>query len=452
VILPTLPTLLALGVFDTMTCPRFILRRCGVISGRERIALTHVVSDAGLPAYPRVITLDEHRRRILDAVTPLPAERLPLSAALGRALASEVRSRWPIPLFDASAMDGYAVRQADAASGAVLRVIADVPAGAAGDPALGPGEAVRVMTGAPVPSDADAVVPLEHTDLGTAVQKDAPAHVTVLAPPVHGAHIRRAGEDRGAGEVVVDVGAALTSWQLAAIASCGYDHVLVGSAPRVAVISTGTELVPPASTPVRGQIPESNSVLLAAAVADAGGTITGVHSVPDDPVRLRSTVQDALAASDVVILTGGASVGAFDVVKAVLGSEYGIRFDSVSMQPGKPQGFGVHDGVLVFCLPGSPLGMAVSFEVFVRPALRALAGHRVIDRRRMTVPASRSWRARAGKVQLLPVVFDGDRIHPATEGNGFHPISSLAVAEALAIIPAEVDAVAEGDPVTVMLL
>lgn len=399
-----------------------------------------------------MITIDEHRRRILDAVTPLPAELLPLSAARGRALAAEVRSRWPLPLFDASAMDGYAVRQADAASGAVLRVIADVPAGAPDDPALGPGEAARIMTGAPLPSDADAIVPLEHTDLGTTVRHDAPERVTVLTAAAHGAHIRRAGEDRGAGEVVVDAGAELKAWQLAAIASCGYDRVLVGSAPRVAVISTGTELVPPASTPDRGQIPESNSVLLAAAVADAGGTVTTVRSVPDDPALLRRTVQGVLDVANVVILTGGASVGAFDVVKAVMGPEYGIRFDSVSMQPGKPQGFGMHDGVLVFCLPGSPLGMAVSFEVFVRPALRALAGHRDVERRRLTMPASRSWRVRAGKTQLLPVVFDGDRVEPATPGNGFHPISSLAVADALAIIPADVDAVVEGDLVSVMLL
>ncbi|WP_292904064.1 gephyrin-like molybdotransferase Glp [Microbacterium sp.] len=414
--------------------------------------MTHVVSDAGHSASPRMITIDEHRQRILDAVTPLPAELLPLSAARGRALAAEVRSRWPLPLFDASAMDGYAVRQADAVSGAILRVIADVPAGAPDDPALGPGEAARIMTGAPVPSDADAIVPLEHTDLGTAVRHDAPESVTVLTAAAHGAHIRRAGEDRGAGEVVVDAGAELKAWQLAAIASCGYDRVLVGSAPRVAVISTGTELVPPASTPDRGQIPESNSVLLAAAVADAGGNVTAVRSVPDDPALLRRTVQGVLDVADVVILTGGASVGAFDVVKAVMGPEYGIRFDSVSMQPGKPQGFGLHHGALVFCLPGSPLGMAVSFEVFVRPALRALAGHRDVERRRSMMPASGSWRVRAGKTQLLPVVFDGDRVEPATQGNGFHPISSLAVADALAIIPADVDAVLEGDLVSVMLL
>lgn len=398
-----------------------------------------------------MITIDEHHRRIRDAVAPLAAETLPLSAARGRALATDVRSRWPLPLFDASAMDGYAVRQADAGEGAVLRVIADLPAGSAGDPQLGPGDAARIMTGAPVPSSADAIVPLEHTDLGTTVRSTAPERVTVLTAPARGAHIRRAGEDRKVGDVVVEAGVELGGWQLSAIASCGHDQVDVGSAPRVAVISTGSELVPPSSTPGRGQIPESNSVLLAAAVSDAGGVVSARHSVPDDPALLRRTVSTALADADVVILTGGASVGSFDVVKAVLGADFGIRFDTVAMQPGKPQGFGVHDGRLVFCLPGSPVGMAVSFEMFVRPALRALAGFREVERRRLTVIASEPWRSRAGKVQVMPVVFDGERVKPASDG-GFHPISSLAVAEALAIIPAEVEAVNEGDPVSVMIL
>lgn len=411
----------------------------------------HVISDADSRAAQSMITIDEHRQRIRDAVTPLATEILPLSTAHGRALATDVRSRWPLPLFDASAMDGYAVRQADAGEGTVLRVVADLPAGSAEDPQLGPGEAARIMTGAPVPSSADAIVPLEHTDLGTTVRSTAPERVTVLSAPSPGAHIRRAGEDRRAGDVVVEAGVELGGWQLSAIASCGHDEVLVGSAPRVAVISTGSELVPPTSTPGRGQIPESNSVLLAAAVSDAGGVVSVRHSVPDAPALLRRTVRAALAGADVVILTGGASVGAFDVVKAVLGADFGIRFDTVAMQPGKPQGFGVHDGTLVFCLPGSPVGMAVSFEMFVRPALRALAGYRDLERRRMTAIASEPWRCRAGRVQVVPVVFDGGRVRPASAG-GFHPISSLAVAEALAIIPADTVAVNDGDPVSVMFL
>lgn len=398
-----------------------------------------------------MITIDEHRRRILAAAVPLAAEAVPLSAAHGRALAEDVRSRWPLPLFDSSAMDGYAVRQADAREGAVLQVVADIPAGSAEDPQLGPGQAARIMTGAPVPSCADAIVPLEHTNLGTAVRPTAPAQVTVLTEPAPGAHIRRAGEDRASGEIVVEAGAELGGWQLSAIASCGHEHVLIGSRPRVAVISTGTELVPPASTPGRGQIPESNSVLLAAAVSDAGGAVSAPHLIPDDPLLLRRTVEAALPESDVIVLTGGASVGAFDVVKAVLGADFGIRFETVAMQPGKPQGFGVHDGTLVFCLPGSPVGMAVSFEMFVRPALRALAGYRDVERRRVTLRASASWRVPAGRTQVLPVVLDGEGVRPAS-ASGFHPVSSLAAAEALAIVPVEVDAVGAGDPVTVMIL
>lgn len=399
-----------------------------------------------------MIPVDDHRARILAAMKALPATTVPLADASTLAPAADVRSRWDLPLFDASAMDGYAVRRADAVVGTVLRVVADLPAGSSDDPPLGDGEAARIMTGAPVPTAADAVVPLEHTDLGTAVRPAAPERVTVLTAPLPGAHIRRAGEDRAAGDVVVGAGTRLGAWQLSAIASSGYDEVLVHTAPRVAVISTGSELIAQAAMPGRGQIPESNSVLLSAAVAEAGGTVSMRRTVPDDAELLRAAVREALSASDAIVLTGGASVGSFDVVRAVLAAEYGIRFENVAMQPGKPQGFGVHDGTPVFCLPGSPVGMAVSFEMFVRPALRTLGGHREIDRRRMPAPAAASWRSPRGRVQVVPIVFDGDAVRPASADGRHHPITSLGSAEGLAVIPAHIDSVHEGDPVSVMLL
>lgn len=414
--------------------------------------MSHVVFGSRPALSPLMIGVGEHRQRIMDAVRPLPAETRALRTAHGRALAAEVRSRWPLPLFDASAMDGYAVRAAEARTGATLRVVADLPAGSPADPGLGPGEAARIMTGAPVPSDADAVVPLEHTDLGTAVRAIAPERVTVLSAPERGAHIRRAGEDRRTGEVVVPAGAELTAWRISAIASAGHDRVLVGAAPRVAVISTGTELVPPASTPARGQIPESNSVLLDAAIPGAGAVVASARSAPDDPATLRRALADAAGAAEVIVLTGGASVGSFDVVKSVLASDHGIRFDTVAMQPGKPQGFGVHEGRLVFCLPGSPVGMAVSFEMFVRPALRAMAGFADVERRRASFRASGSWRCSTGRMQVIPVIVDGDSVRPAAGPGGRHPISSLATADGLAVIPEEVGAVDEGDLVSVMLL
>lgn len=398
-----------------------------------------------------MITVAEHRARILSAVPSLPTEQRPLADALGCALAEDIVSRWPTPLFDNSAMDGYAVRSAEATSGAALRVIADLPAGAAEDPAIGPGEAARIMTGAPVPSDADAVVPLENTDLGIAIREAAPAEITILHQPDTGAHIRRQGEDAPAGTLAVTAGTTLGAWQLSAIASAGYDEALVHRRPRVAVISTGSELIAPSATPLRGQIPESNSVLLAAAVRASGASITSVSTVADDPAALRRALDETDA--DAVIFSGGASVGAFDVVKAVLGGEHGVRFDSVAMQPGKPQGFGVLDsGMLAFCLPGNPVSVAVSFEMFVRPVLRTMAGTTVIDRPRIRRTAAEAWRCPPGRMQILPVVFDEETVRPATSGgSGSHLVTSLAAASALAIIPADVDQVNVGDAVSVMV-
>lgn len=398
-----------------------------------------------------MITIDAHLRRILEAASPLPTQQTVLADALGAVLAADVHSRWPVPLFDNSAMDGYAVRTADAHEGATLRVVADVPAGSADDPPLGASEAARIMTGAPVPSGADAIVPLEHTDLGIAVRAQAPETITVLTTPDAGAHIRRRGEDADTGALVVASGSPLGPWHLSSIASAGHEHVTTYRRPRVAIISTGSELIRPGGTPTRGQIPESNSVLLASAVRATGAAVTEVHTVADDAETLRR-VLDAVDA-DVVILSGGASVGAFDIVKAVLGGERGVRFDSVAMQPGKPQGFGVSDGRLVFCLPGNPVSVAASFEIFVRPALRALAGFAEVQRPRVQLTAAVGWRCPPGRAQVLPVVIDGDMVRPATAGgSGSHLVSSLAAATAFAIIPADIDQIHPGDSVTVMVL
>ncbi|GAA1651808.1 molybdopterin molybdotransferase MoeA [Microbacterium flavum] len=398
-----------------------------------------------------MIDVEAHRERILSATPTLPSESVSLHDALGRALAAPVATRWPVPLFDNSAMDGYAVRAQDAVAGASLRVVADIPAGSDADPPLAPGESARIMTGAPVPSDADAIVPLEATDLGTQVREHAPERVTVLAAPTPGAHVRRRGGDAPEGTEVVAPGADLDARALSTIASAGYDRVEAHRPARVAILSTGSELIAPSATPRRGQIPESNSVLLSAAVREAGAHVPSVLTIPDDPDALRAALGTIDA--DVLILSGGASVGAFDVVKAVLSAD-GIRFDSVAMQPGKPQGFGTRaDGALVFCLPGNPVSVAVSFEMFVRPALRRLAGFSVIDRRRLTLPARQSWTTPPGRTQVLPVVIDGGGVRPsAAGGSGSHLVASLARAEAFAVIPADVERVEEGDHVTVMML
>lgn len=400
-----------------------------------------------------MIPWEEHRARILDAAKPLPVVTVPLEQAEGCVLAEDLVSRWPVPLFDNSAMDGYAVHRTEAKVGARLDVVADVPAGSGEDPALGPRQAVRIMTGAPMPSQADAVVPIEQVTAGPADEHGVPAWIEVTTEPKPGAHIRRRGEDIAEGAVTLAAGTALGPWQLGAVASAGYGRVPVHRRPRVAVISTGSELVDPAETPARGQIPESNSVVLATALRAAGMEVASVNRVRDDEGQRLAALVDATEA-DAVILSGGASVGAYDVVKETLAPR-GLRFDKVGIQPGKPQGFGVRDdGAPIFALPGNPVAVATCFEVFVRPALLKLAGHTDLFRPEITRTASASWKTPPGRAQVLPAVFVGDHgVAAATSGgSGSHLVASLSQAQALALIPAHVERVNEGDDVTVMVL
>ncbi|WP_166996577.1 molybdopterin molybdotransferase MoeA [Paramicrobacterium fandaimingii] len=425
------------------------------MSGTEHDTHAQHAHDAAATrtADTRLTSVDAHRQRILADARVLPTHSVVLRDALGLVLADDVQNRWPVPLFDNSAMDGYAVRRADAVAGARLRVVADVAAGSSEDPSFGAGEAVRIMTGAPLPTTADAIVPLENTDIGTAISETPPEFITITEQPKPSAHIRLEGSDAEAGSIAVSAGVELGAWQLSSIAAAGHATISVHRRPRVAVISTGSELIDPAATPVRGQIPESNSILLSAALRASNVEVTLATTVPDDNDALQAAVDEALAVSDAIVLTGGASVGAFDVVKAVLDGAASIRFDRVAMQPGKPQGFGRIDGTLVFCLPGNPVSVAASFEMFVRPALRAMAGHADIDRPRVTRTAAVGWRTPAGRTQILPAIFNDQIVQPASRGgSGSHLVSSLADAEGLAIVPADVDHVDEGDAVTVMVL
>jgi len=407
-------------------------------------------------------TVEEHLADVLAATAPLVAERVALTAAYGRTLREPVRAAVDIPVFDNSAMDGFAVRFADVADAtdhapAVLRVVADLPAGTDADPALRAGEAARIMTGSPVPADADAIVPFEDTEGGLA---DSLGEVRVVrAPRAPGAHIRRAGEDARVGAEVLPAGVVLGPLQTAAAAAAGVAEVAVARHPRVAVISTGSELVAPGEPLRRGQIPESNSVLLAGLAADAGAVVVRRDSVPDEPALLDALLTEVTTpeggAADVVVFSGGVSAGAYEVVKTTLAQT--MSFTKLAMQPGKPQGFGrLPSGVLLFGLPGNPVSAAVSFEVFVRPALLRLQGRTAGDRRVLTLPAASGWRTPPGRRQYLPATIDRTDprawcVRPATSG-GSHLAGGLGRAEAYAIVPAEVDAVAEGDLVDVMLI
>nr|WP_240948717.1 gephyrin-like molybdotransferase Glp [Microbacterium sp. CFH 90308] len=408
-------------------------------------------------------TVEEHLDGVLAATPALPSETVPLDRAHGRTLHQPVRAAVDIPVFDNSAMDGFAVRFADVADASPsapvsLRVVADLPAGTDADPALGATEAARIMTGSPVPADADAIVPFEDTAGGLA---DSLGTIRVLAAPRRaGAHIRRAGEDTRRGDEVLPAGMLLGPLQIAAAAACGVADVVVAAQPRVAVISTGSELVEPGAPLRRGQIPESNSHLLAGLVAEAGAVVVRRASVRDEGGGLEQVLAQVTDAAgpdraDVVVFSGGVSAGAYEVVKTTLAES--MAFSKIAMQPGKPQGFGrLPAGALLFGLPGNPVSAAVSFEAFVRPALLRMQGRTVLHRPIIAIRAGAAWRTPPARRQYLPVTIDrtdprGWRALPATSG-GSHLAGGLGRAEAYAVIPADVEAVSEGDVVDVMLI
>ncbi|MGR6740584.1 molybdopterin molybdotransferase MoeA [Microbacterium sp. F1-18] len=408
-------------------------------------------------------SVEEQLADVLATVRPLPTRTAGLADAAGRVLREAAVARGGIPDFDNSAMDGFAVRFADVASASTeqpvdLAVVADLPAGTADDPRLRAGETARIMTGAPVPSGADTIVPFEDTAGGL---DDSLTTARVLtAPARRGVFVRRAHDDIRPGDTVLEAGVLLGARQLAALAAADIARVTVSHAPRVVVISTGSELVEPGRPRMRGQIPESNGLLLEALARQAGAVVVRRVHVDDGGAAFRREIAAATtgdARADVVITSGGVSAGAYEVVKTELGDA--LRFSRVAMQPGKPQAFGVlPSGTLVFGLPGNPVSAAVSFEVFVRPALLALQGRSDLYRPALRLPASESWRTPPGRRQYLPAVIDRSdpvrwSVHPATPGgSGSHLAGALALAEAYAVVPAETVAVEPGDLIDVLLL
>jgi molybdopterin molybdotransferase len=398
-----------------------------------------------------MISVEDHLATILAAVRPLDQQTVPLGEALGRTLRDDVRAAIDLPLWDNSAMDGFAVRFADVAhagadSPAMVRVVADLPAGTALDPALGPGEAARIMTGAPMPTGADTVVPFESTAGGLA---DSLVTAAVVQPPSRmGAHIRRRAEDSAAGDVLVAAGAELGPLQLSAIAAANVPVVTVSRRPRVAVIATGSELVAPGSDLPRGAIPESNSLLLASLAVEVGADVVLQATVGDVDDDLRAVLADATSrGADALITSGGVSAGAYEVVKTTVTE---MTFSQVAMQPGRPQGFS-GGPPLVFGLPGNPVSAAVSFEVFVRPALLAMQGRTAVHRRMLRLPAASGWRSRLGRRQYVPVVLSGERVVPAAEP-GSHRAGALGRAEGYAVIAEDREDIRAGDLVDVLLV
>jgi molybdopterin molybdotransferase len=353
-------------------------------------------------------------------------------------------------------MDGYAVRVADVAGAredepVVLPVVGDLPAGAAEEVPLPPGAAVRIMTGAPAPAGAEAVVPVEWTDRGI-------AEVRIEQVPEAGQYLRGVGEDVNAGEVVLRAGVRLTARHIGLLAAVGRERVLVRPRPRVVVISTGSELVEPGRPLGFGQIHDSNSYALSTAAAEAGAIAHRVGIVQDDAETLISTLQAHLAHADLMITSGGVSAGAFDMVKEVLSKLGTVRFDKVAMQPGMPQGLGTlgPDGVPIFTLPGNPVSALVSFEVFVRPVVRRMRGEERLHRPITTGVAGCDWRSPSGKRQFVRAVMesgdDGAAVLTPVGGQGSHLVADLAEATCLAVVPEDVTQVHAGDELQCLLL
>ena len=402
-----------------------------------------------------MISVDEHLARILDEVAPLAPLELALLDAHSCLLAEDVVTAVSLPPFDNSAMDGYAVRSADldpvrAGTAVTLPVVGDIPAGTASPLSVQPGLCVRIMTGAPLPTGADVVVPVEMTDGGI-------AKVRIDRAPDVGAYIRRLGEDVRAGDTVAVAGSHLGSARIGLIAAVGRTAVAVRPRPRVVVISTGSELVEAGAHIGPGQIADSNSYALTAAAREAGALAYRVGIVPDDPNRLLETLEDHLIRGDCIVTSGGVSVGAYDVVKEVLSRLGTVRFDRVAMQPGMPQGFGRigADGVPIFALPGNPVSALVSFEVFVRPALRRMLGAEPISRPTVSAVATAPMRSGKGKRQYVRAVLsaqDDRYVVQPVGGSGSHLMGAMAAANGLVVIDEDVTEVAAGSPVTVMML
>lgn len=398
----------------------------------------------------------DHLSEVLAAVAPLKPIGVHLLDAHGCLLTEDVVAPWPLPQFDNSAMDGYAVQAADVAGASEeepveLPVVADIGAGDSVGSAIGPGLTARIMTGAPMPPGADAVVPVESTDGGT-------ARVRITAAVSEGRHVRRAGEDVQAGDTVLAAGTNLAAAQVGLLAAVGFNEVTVRPQPRVVVISTGSELVEP-GLPVRpGQITDSNSYMLTTAASEAGAVAYRVPPVSDDATKVMDVIQDQLVRADLVVTSGGVSAGAYDVVKQVLSELGTVRFDKVAMQPGMPQGFGVVGDakVPIFTLPGNPVSAFVSFEVFVRPAIRKMLGWPRLHRPTTKAVLQATLRSPEGKRQ-----FARARIQPARDGShrvtplaaqGSHLLGDLANANALVVVPEQVTEVAAGQVVETVLL
>jgi molybdopterin molybdotransferase len=402
-----------------------------------------------------LVPVEAHLERILTAVDPLPAFDQPLMEAFGLAAAEDVHASVALPGFDNSAMDGYAVAHADVTTASRetpvhLPVVGEIGAGQASLLSMSPGTAVKIMTGAPVPAGADSVVPYEWTDHGV-------ANVVISRAPDLGQHVRPKGQDVSEGDLIVQAGTVLGPRQIGLLAAIGRPSVRSRPRPRVVVLSTGSELREPGSALGHDSIYDGNSFLLAAAARQAGAIAYRVGIVPDEPRAFLNALNDQLVRADLVVTSGGVSMGDYDVVKEALSPLGTVWFGGVAMQPGKPQGFGTvgEDAVPIATLPGNPVSSYISFEQFVLPAIRRLMGRTPYTRPEADAMLTHGLRSPEGRRMYargtLSIV-DGRLAVTPVGPQGSHMIGDLAESDALIVVPESVTWVEAGETVTVQPL
>ncbi len=391
--------------------------------------------------------LAEARSEVLAGMPRLKHGPVDAGESVGRVTAEPALSREHIPPFDNSAMDGFAVIASDCSEPPVtLRVVEDVAAGSVPQMTVVPGTAVRIMTGAPMPSGADAVVPVEKTESADRVE------VTILSEVAAHLHVRPRGGDMSPGDLIVETGVRLTARHAAGLASAGVDPV-VSDLPAVAIISTGDEVVPYGTRDLApGTIRDSNRVLLRALLVELDVPIVDLGIIGDDPDDLRSAYEEASSEADLVISTGGVSMGDYDYVKQILGELGTVDFWKVAMQPGKPFAFGSINGVPLFGLPGNPVSTFVSFEQFVRPAILHMMGATNLLRTHVTGTMGEDVTTNPEKTVFLRVMLaqdsNGTFVAVKSGGQGSNMHSSLATADAFAAVPVGIGSLSAGDDVT----
>lgn len=411
-----------------------------------------------------LLSLEEARERMLAGLEPLPTEEVALEDAAGRVLADALTSKLTLPPFDNSAMDGFAVVAADVAAASKdapvsLAVIGEAAAGRRANVAVTRGNTVRILTGAPLPEGADAVMPVEDTDARLGVA-DLPKRVTIYTAKPVGAHIRRAGSDLRRGVQILATGTALSPQALTVAAAGGHARVNTHRRPRVALLATGDELVPVGEDLGEAQIPDSNSVGIAAQARELGAEVRSLGIAHDTRSDVLDRLRQELEWADVIVASGGVSVGAHDVVKDAFAEIGRIELWRIAVQPGKPLVFGRagargREGeVLLFGLPGNPVSSFVTFELFVRPVLRRMAGHsdvigRQIVRATLQQDVAKGPGRRAFMRVTLTQAGSGWKADLAG-GQDSHVLSALAAADGLAIIPEEHDALPAGSEVEVI--